>query len=170
MTMMANYLTLSISIAFISWLVGLIINPVLKKTTFYNNHLSNLNFIESENLNKIIGLEPFKWIVKNTFLKFFNPNINLKKKIKINIDDLNYLQSEMTSAENGHLIGLVFVGMFTVVFFLNSRFSLGLTITIVNILMNLYPMLLQQENKRRLSRLKKILLQTGNLPKEHINQ
>lgn len=150
--MMITYLKFSISIAFISWIVGMIMNAVLMKTTFYSKNLSNFNFIKSEYLNKCIGLGPFKWIVKNTFFKFFNQKLKLKKKIELT--DLNYLRTEMTTAEISHLIGFVFVSIFAAVKFFNFNFLFGLIIMIVNVLMNLYPSLLQQENKRRIDKLK----------------
>ena len=65
----------------------MIINAVLKKTAFYNQNLSNLNFIKSGILNKMIGLHYFKWIVKNTFFKFFNQKIKLD--LRIDYSDLN---------------------------------------------------------------------------------
>ena len=52
-------------------MIGIIFNGIFGKTEFYKK-LSNLNFIESKSLNKNIGMEYFKWIVKNTFFKFFN--------------------------------------------------------------------------------------------------
>ena len=76
---MIKYLTFGVSISFISWIVGMILNSILMKTEYYKN-LSNLNFIASKTLNKNIGIEHFKWIVKNTFFKFFNQKIKLKNK------------------------------------------------------------------------------------------
>lgn len=145
------YLKFSISIAFISWIVGMVVNAFLRKTEFYDNKLSNLNFIKNEKLNKIIGIGIFKWIVKNTFFKFFNQKLKIKRKIEKS--DIIKLRDEMTISEIDHLIGFVFVTIFALVKFYNLNFSFGMTIMIVNILMNLYPSLLQQENKRRIDKL-----------------
>jgi len=101
---MIKYLTFGISISFISWIVGMILNSILVKAEYYKK-LSNLNFITSKILNKNIGIEYFKWIVKNSFFKFFNQKIKLKnKKTK-----LTEIRKEMTLAEISHLIGFVFV-------------------------------------------------------------
>lgn len=54
--MVIKYFTFSISITFISWIVGMFVNAFLKNTTFYNKKLSNLNFIKNEKFNKSIGL------------------------------------------------------------------------------------------------------------------
>lgn len=148
---MYKYLIFSISIAVISWMVGMIMNAFVRKTEFYNKNLSNLNFIKSKTLNKIIGLSVFKWIVKNTFFKFLNQKLKLKTKIKS--ADLDKLRAEMTISEIDHLIGFCFVTFFAVDKFLNSNSLFALTIMIVNIVMNLYPSLLQQENKRRIDQI-----------------
>lgn len=149
--MIYKYLTFGIAITFISWIVGMAVNAVLRKTEYYNKSLSNLNFIENEKWNKFIGLGIFKWIVKNTFFKFFNQKLKLKKKIEKT--ELNNLRNEMTISEIDHLIGFGFVAVFALVKVWNSYYLFGLVIMIVNISMNLYPSLLQQENKRRIDKL-----------------
>jgi len=146
-----KYLSFSISIAVISWMVGMIINAFVRKTDFYRNKLSNLNFLKSEKLNKLIGMGIFKWIVKNTFFKFFNQKFKLKKKI--DKADLKNIRDEMTISEIDHLIGFAFVSIFSVVKFYSFHFLFGFTIMTINVLMNLYPSLLQQKNKRRIDKL-----------------
>lgn len=153
--MIYKYLVFGISMAFISFMVGMIIGAFLRKTTLYKNHLSNLNFIKNERLNDIIGIGIIKWIVKNTFFKFFNQKLTLKNKIEKT--DLNKLRDEMTMSEIDHLIGFAFVTIFAFIKWYTYNFTFGLTIMLVNILMNLYPSLLQQRNKRRIDKLMKKL-------------
>lgn len=145
-----QFLVFGISIAFISWMVGMILNALIKNKPYYTN-LSNLNFIKSDKLNKIIGLGLFKWIVKNTFFKWFNQKLKLKNRIEI--AELKELRTEMTYSEISHLIGFGFVTIFAVVKFSKGDYLFGLIIMIVNMAMNMYPSLLQQENKRRIDRL-----------------
>jgi hypothetical protein len=149
--MVYKYLIFSVSIAFISFMVGMIVNSVLKKSKFYNAELSNLNFIESEKINKWIGVNFVRWAVKNTPFKFFS--LHLKLKNKVEQADLYKLRNAMTSSEIDHLIGFVFVTVFAVEKFYKAEWLFGLTIMIVNILMNLNPSLLQQQNKRRIDKL-----------------
>lgn len=151
--MIIKYLTFSISITFISWVVGLILNLIFMKTQHYQK-FSNLNFIENKSLNKNIGLGIIKWVVKNTPFKFFNPKLKLKSKVEMT--DLDTLRKEMTSAEIGHLIAFVFVMIFALKELVHLNFVFALIIMIVNTLMNLYPSLLQQENKRRIDKLAKL--------------
>ena len=137
--------TFGISMSFISWIVGMLLNAILMKSAYYDN-LSNLNFIKSKHLNKKIGLKPFKWIVKNTFFKFFNQKI----KVENQNDDLTEIRKEMTFSEISHLIGFTFVTIFAFFKIFSVGPIFGLTMMIPNTLMNLYPSLLQQENKRRI--------------------
>ena len=62
----------------------------------------------------------------------------------------------MTFSEISHLIGFVFVSFFAVYQLAKGAFLFALIITLVNIFMNMYPSLLQQENKRRIDRLLKV--------------
>lgn len=154
---MIKYLTFGISISFISWLVGMVLNSILMKTEYYQN-IANLNFIKSKTLNKKIGIDYFKWIVKNSFFKFFNQKIQLKNKTT----ELTEIRKEMTIAEISHLIGFLFVTFFAVYKSITHNYLFGLIIMIANILLNLYPSLLQQENKRRIDPLIKRQAKTAN--------
>lgn len=148
---MVEYLKFGISISFISWLVGLMGNGLLMKMNFYHR-LSNFNFIESSVVKRYLGIKYFQWVVKNTPFKFFNQKIKLKNRKA----DLVEIRKEMTYAEIGHLIGFVFVLPFAAYHGIKYSTLLGLIIMAINVLMNLYPSLLQQENKRRLDRLMRI--------------
>ncbi len=152
---MMKYLTFGISISVISWIIGMILNSILVKTEYYKR-ISNLNFIESKTLNKNIGIEYFKWVVKNTFFKFFNQKIKLENKKT----ELTEVRREMTIAEISHLIGFIFVAFVVIYKSISHNYLFGLTIMAVNILMNLYPSLLQQENKRRIDKLIKRQVET----------
>lgn len=153
--MIYKYLKFSIAITFISFVVGLIINAMLKKTRYYHNQLSHLNFIPNEKWNKWIGLGLVKWIVKNTPFKYLNDKLKVKNKIEKT--DLLILRQDMTKSEIDHLIGFAFVSIFALVKFYQTEWLFGLTIMFVNTLMNLYPSLLQQQNKRRIDKFLKKL-------------
>ena len=152
--MIIKYFWYSIAVTFASWIIGMVGNGILKKTEFYKR-IANLNFIKSETFNKILGLNFFKWIVKNTFFKFFNQKLKLKNKT--GVAGLHEIRNEMTTAEIGHLIGFVVVAFFTMGAILYGKYILALISMVVNIFMNLYPSLLQQENKRRIDPLIKRL-------------
>lgn len=154
LSMLKHYITFGITISFSSWLIGLVFNQLLMKTSCYKQ-LTNLNFIESKTINKWIGLCQFQWIVKNTFFKFFNQKI----KIDNRKTDLNEIRMEMSIAEISHLIAFVFVLLVAVFQWIAVGFLFAVVIMFFNVLLNLYPSLLQQENKRRIDQL--IRRQTG---------
>lgn len=120
------------------------------KTKYYK-HFSNLNFIKSKRLNNVIGLGFFKWVVKNTFFKYLNQKLKLTNKTKL--IELEELKKEMTVSEISHLIGFVFATIFVLISLISSRYLLGVMIMTFNKLLNLYPTLLQQQNKRRIDQL-----------------
>ncbi len=125
-------------------------NYLLMKSKNYHK-LSNFNFIKNETLNKHIGLGPFKWIVKNTFFKLFNEKIKIENGKKK--PELHELRREMTYSEISHLIGFIFVLFFIGWKVINGEYLFAFVMLIINTLMNLYPSLLQQQNKRRIDRL-----------------
>lgn len=144
---MGNYLVFSFSITFLSWIAGMIINALLMKSTVYQQ-LSHFNFIPNRVVNQKIGLRYFKWVVKNTFFKFFNPNLKVKNKNT----DLVEIRKQMTIAEISHLIGFLCVTLIAIYMGFTKSWLLALIIMVANTLLNLYPSLLQQENKRRIDR------------------
>lgn len=89
---------------------------------------------------------------KKHLFQIFNQKIKLENQ-KI---DLTEIRREMTIAEISHLIGFVFVTFFASYKSITENYSFGQVIMIVNVLMNLYPSLLQQKNKRRIDKLIKI--------------
>jgi len=147
---MIKYLTFSFAICVISWIVGMVINAVLIKTALYKNKLTKLNFITNENLNRYIGIDLFKWIIIHSFFRYFNPKLSVKKKIRPS--ELPDLRNEMTMAEINHLIAFFFVNIFVLIKLIEGYHLFVLVILLVNIMMNLYPTLLQQQNKRRIDK------------------
>lgn len=149
--MLIKYITFSISIVFISFIVGMIMTALIRKTSFYKTRLSNLNFIESDFTNQIIGVGIVKWIVKNSLFKYFNPNLKFDRKMKIS--DIKNIRNEMIKSEIDHLFGFLFVSVFMFVAIYNQNSLSALIILLINIQMNLNPSLLQQQNKRRIDKL-----------------
>ena len=137
--------TFGLSMSIISWMVGMIGNSLLLKTSYYEK-LSYLNFIRKRSTNKAIGIDQFRWLVKNTFFRFLNQAIKVEGKQT----DLKSIRHQMTLAEVSHLIGFIFVTLAAGYQVLNVSLVFGLTMMIPNVILNLYPTLLQQENKRRI--------------------
>lgn len=147
---MFKYLAFSFSITIISWIVGMLIDYFLRKTNGYNKRFSNFNFLTSKKINNIIGIGFIKWTVKNTFFKFFNPNLKVKNESKK--VDLLVLRDEMTKSEIGHLVGFLLVSIFVLLKIYTQNYLFALILMMTNIVLNLYPSLLQQLNKRRIDK------------------
>ncbi|PST83176.1 hypothetical protein C7T94_11290 [Pedobacter yulinensis] len=152
---MLQYFSFSIAIAFISWIVGMILNAMFAKTDFYQAHLLSLNFIKNEQLNALLGLEPFKWIIMHSFFKYLNPKLSIKKKIVP--AELAVYRAEMTLAELNHLFAFAFMLLFVAFKLFQGLYLFALVLLVVNVLTNLYPSLLQQQNKRRIDRYMAVL-------------
>lgn len=150
--MVANHLltgfSFGLSVSIISWMVGIIGGALLLKTRYFEQ-LSHLNFVSSKALNRALGIEQFKWIVKNSFFRFLNQSIRVDGKNT----DLASIRHQMTIAEINHLIGFLFVAAAALYQSFNVSLIFGLSMMIPNVILNGYPSLLQQENKRRIDQL-----------------
>jgi|SRR5690606_10305972 len=146
------YFFIVFPLIFFSWIFGMLLYALIRNTEFHKRQLSNLNFVKSEYLNRMFGLGLFKWVVKNTAFKLFNPKLNLKLQRRVQVRDLHYLRAEMLSAEISHLIAFMLLCIAAIVVSVIYSFLFGCLIMVFNIFMNLYPALLQQQNKRRIAR------------------
>jgi len=141
------YFLNAIVLTFVSWTVGLLINNSIKNRAFYSK-ISNLFFIKSNSTNKFLGLNAFGWIIKNSFFKVFNQKLNLKKRTTRK--DLQCIRNEMVYAEIGHIIGFIFILVIILLKLWNGQCTYALILFGFNIIFNLYPTLLQQQNKKRI--------------------
>jgi hypothetical protein len=128
----------------------MVITALLSKSQFYQKSLSGLSFIKNEKINVMLGLEPFKWLIMHSFFKYFNPKLSIKKRISVN--ELAEYRAEMTKAELSHCFAFLFMAVFILIKIFNGLFLFAMVMAIINVLMNLYPSLLQQQNKRRIDR------------------
>lgn len=153
--MLIKQITFSFSIAFISWIAGMLLNVFFTKMNLYHPRLMHLNFIKNEKVNKLLGLNVFKYIILHSFFKFFNPKLSMKKKIMVS--ELNEYRKEMNLAELNHLLAFGFMSVFIFIKIFKGLYLFAVVMTLVNILMNIYPALLQQQNKRRIDKYLTIL-------------
>ena len=157
---MMYYLSFSLSIACISWLVGIIVNSVVSKAPFYKARLYHLNFISNEKVNRLLGLGVFKWLILHSFFKYLNPKLSIHKRISVS--ELGDYRLEMTKAELNHLFAFAFMAIFIGIKIFQQHYLFAVTMLLVNILMNLFPSLLQQQNKRRIDQYLHILKQRSS--------
>jgi len=139
-----------IALIFISYGIGALLTGLLNSMGVLQQ-FSHFNFLNDRWTRKL-GVLSFGWLVKNSFMRFFNQSVYLKnKKDKAS---LLALVDEMTKAEMGHLIGFVFL-VFVNVYMLISGVDLiyAAVFALVNIVFNLYLVFIQQYNKRRIRKL-----------------
>lgn len=132
-----------------SWTIGLVINLAILNLPFYER-FSDMNFIRSEAINKAIGVGLVRWGAMKTFFRFFNPNIRLSKSA--GVDRLKEIRKQMTHSEIGHLIAFLAVVFYAIFMAVNGKVMFAGMLMLSNILLNLHPSLLQQQNKRRIDR------------------
>lgn len=147
-----SYFLNAIALTFVSWTIGLLLNNAIKKTNFYSL-ISNFSFVKSTSLNKTLGLNLFGWIIKNSFFKVFNQKLKFEKIPTV--EDLQQIRKEMVYAEVGHIIGFIFL-LFVIIYqIINANTIYVIILFVFNIVFNLYPILLQQYNKKRIDRILK---------------
>ena len=147
-----SYFLITIALTFSSWLVGLILNGAIKNKAFYSK-ITHLNFIKKESVNRSIGIDGFKWVIKNSFFKYFNQK--LKFKTRPSISQLKEIRKEMTYSEISHFVGFIFILVIIVLKLLKGQNAYAFMLFIFNIIFNLYPSSLQQQNKKRMDRILK---------------
>jgi hypothetical protein len=153
----------NLKVMFISWVIGhastLLLNRMIS-----NNKLLKLNFVRSEKVNKLIGVGIYKWVLTNSFVRYFNPRLQITVK-KPNLSELLEIRAAMTYAETVHLIGFSYIIARIIMNIINKEHQMMIVPLIaVNITVNFYPVLVQQLNKRRIERLIMVLeKRSGNM-------
>lgn len=135
-------------VSVVSWTVGIIGISLLAKSVSYQR-FQHLNFIPGSDVNRYLGIWLFRWIVRDTPLRFFNQDVRLRQGRA----DLHRIRDAMTRAEVSHLMGFGFVALLAVGMGFARSWMFAALMMLPNIVLNLYPALLQQENKRRIDRM-----------------
>ena len=141
----------------ISWAIGGALNIYLSNKYIYKS-LYGIIFIRNNRNYKYVGMSVFVFFVTKTFYAKFNTIIKFKSG---NVNDLEKMKREMINSEIGHLIGLFVAELIIIIFFVVNPiiywFPTGISFlivaTIMNIIHNLYPILLQQENRLRIDKI-----------------
>jgi hypothetical protein len=143
-----NALVFGTSMSVVSWMVGIIGMSWLGKSPLYAR-LQHLDFAAGRDVNRYLGIPLFRWVVRDTPFRYFNLSVRLQG----GRGDLRRTRDAMTYAEVSHLIGFLFVAMVAIYMGFAAGWMSAALMMLPNIMLNLYPTLLQQENKRRIDRL-----------------
>lgn len=99
---------------------------------------------------ELLGVKLFKLLLRRGPLAAFNPDLHLpSQRTPAN---LSHLDQRMRDAEAGHAILFILTGGLAVVFAVQGHRSSAAWITVFNILMNGYPVMLQRYNRALLCR------------------
>ncbi len=135
---------------FISYAIGQIIADLLikkQKVTWFEDH----NYI-SDTSTKWLGVLVFGWLIRHTFMGWFNKKLKLKPSSTS--EDLRVLKQEMGCAEAGHLVAFYFLLLVNIwLIFYGCDWWYIISFFFTNIVFNMYLVLLQQYNKRRITRI-----------------
>lgn len=135
---------------FLSFVVGAMVDPILRKTTNYEK-LSSLYVFRESKTYEAIGILWFRRFLKWTPFGSFNSDICFKSKRDLN--EFRAIRESMASAEISHWVGFAAMLLLTLVALWYRGPVIGFAYVVFNLLGNVYPALLQQYNKRRLLRL-----------------
>lgn len=147
---MLFYFCIPITLMIFSWNIGLIVNLILKKKTLYSR-LTHFNFITSDQTNTIIGVKLFKLFLVKSFWRKLNPTLNIKQAASL--DNLVILKGEVINSEIIHITAFITICMVTIVLkMIPLHTEMIYPLWVLNIITNLYPVFVQQYNKRRLTK------------------
>ncbi|WP_139237169.1 glycosyl-4,4'-diaponeurosporenoate acyltransferase CrtO family protein [Pontibacter akesuensis] len=133
----------------ISWLLGLLMADFLRRRQYYG--IANFRIIGSNTRYSFIGIGAFKWIVTKTFYRHLNQNIKLSATPTL--DECTEVRKAMTHSEWLHRIAFWLVVTIGIpITLVQGLYRQVVPLLLLNVILNLYPVLLQQYNKRRLDK------------------
>lgn len=139
-----------IAVMFLSFIIGVIADLVLRRMPFYGLISARYLFADSKTYENV-GVERFQKFLLATPLRMFNTNIKLPKKRDLQL--LKDIRKHIATAEVSHWVGFAVMGVSTVYAWTIYGPKVGIAFVFFNTVGNLYPCLLQQYNKKRLNQL-----------------
>lgn len=119
------------------------------KSKFKSSYYNQKKWEASGKIYLILGIHIFRKLLVWTGWEKFNKKANPVEK---NISALEHLFYRTKQSELGHLIIFFIVLLFNVCVAIKLGFIESIWLSILNILLNLYPILLQRYNRPRLER------------------
>ncbi len=106
--------------------------------------LYNKRKFETPRYFKFLLVPVYQMVLINSFVRYFNPRVYLKGK------DRSYLSTyheETKIAETSHILAFVPTSILQIIYLLQGEYKHFLFLGLFNILFNIYPMLLQRQNR-----------------------
>ena len=137
------------AVMFFSFLFGMMGNTILRRMSIYERFSDRYLFSGSKPYERL-GVLWYRKILLATPLRFFKPNIRFSTSR--NLATLDSVMVHIKTAEVVHWVGFeaMLVLNFTAWWYVGNEMALAYLS--LNVFGNLYPCLLQQYNRRRLTR------------------
>lgn len=135
---------------FLSFVVGIIVDPILRRVTNYES-LSTRYLFAKNSTYESLGVLSFRRFLSVTPLGSFNRDIHFTEKR--DLETLRTIRNHMATAEMSHWVGFISMLGVTAAAWSYRGPIVGIAYVLFNLLGNVYPCFLQQYNKRRLERL-----------------
>jgi Glycosyl-4,4'-diaponeurosporenoate acyltransferase len=145
MILLANPL----AVMFFSFLFGMMGNAILRRMSIYERFSDRYLFSGSEPYESL-GVLWYRKILLATPLRFFNPNIRFSANRSL--ATLNSVMMHIKTAEVVHWVGFAAMLVLNFAVWWYVGIEMALAYLSLNVFGNLYPCLLQQYNRRRLTR------------------
>ena len=139
----------SIAAMFASFIVGMMVNGFLRRLSVYERISNRTLFSKSESYERL-GVLWFRKFLLATPLRYFNTSIRFSANRST--DTLESIRMHMVNAEMSHWIGFATMLILMIAAWWYRGLTIALSYLVFNMLGNLYPCLLQQYNRQRLTR------------------
>lgn len=139
----------SISLNFII-LIYIAILLIITKLGLSRSYFEIRKFESSGILYKRFGIKIFKHLLQKGKLSFESRRFELKSKAKERIIEV---EKEMEKTEMTHLFTFLLCLVITIIFAIIVDYRFLIWMTFINIVLNLYPVLLQRYNRNRIQKL-----------------
>lgn len=147
---MVSLLGNPVAVMFLSFILGMIGNAILRRVAIYRK-FSDLYLFSGSKTYERLGVLWYRRVLLATPLRFFNQDIRFSANRSL--ETLESVRVHMVNAEVSHWVAFAIMLGFSVTAWWYYGFKMALAFLVFNMLGNVYPCLLQQYNRRRLSRL-----------------
>lgn len=114
-----------------------------KKLRVHKGYYERRSF-ERPSFFKKLGVPIYRYILINSFVRHFNPRVYFKGKTR---EYIKTYHEETKIAETCHIVALIPTFGFQLIYLFQSQYTDFCLVGVFNILINVYPILLQRQNR-----------------------
>lgn len=144
-------------ITWVSIFWGFILFQTFKQFRFPKGYYQR-KWFDSFKFYKVIGVTLFRLILINSVFRHLNKRVYLKEKTK---QDIIRFIKETEQSETSHILAFIALSTVNVMLIYNSLYTYAIILAGFNVLLNLYPVFLQRNNRFMISIKYKNLLESS---------